>query len=165
LLADVFLADWGEAPQSNSYWDAVALVGWPLLFIVLRSDALAHWLFPFLAFLLYCAAFRGDWSRRVFSNPCITVIGGMCYSIYLIHYEVISAVGRFTKGIGESLPYWVYFSVQLTLIGAAILFVCGFYFVLLEKPCMRRNWPGRVWTHLQGTIYPRSGAAESAVAD
>ena len=165
LLADVFLADWREAPQSNSYWDGVTLVGWPLLFIVLRSDVLAHWLFPFLVFLLYCAAFRGDWSRRVFSNPCITVVGGMCYSIYLIHYEVISAVGRFTKGIAESLPYWAYFSVQLALIGASIFFVCGVYFVLLEKPCMRRNWPGGAWSHLQGTAYQRSGAAESAAAD
>jgi peptidoglycan/LPS O-acetylase OafA/YrhL len=165
LLADVFLADWGESPQTTPYWDVVAMVGWPLLFIVLRVDALAHWLFPFLVFLLYCAAFRGSWSHRVFSNPGITVIGGMCYSIYLIHYEVISAVGRFTKGIAEGCPFWLYLMVQLILIGTSILLVCGFYFVLLEKPCMSRNWPQRVWSRLQTTIYPRGRVAESAAAN
>ena len=151
LLADVFLADWAEAPKTNPYWDVVAVAGWPLLFIVLRADAVAHWIFPFLVFFLYCAAFRGAWSRQVFSNPCLTVVGGMCYSIYLIHYEVISAVGRFTRGIAEGGPFWLYLLVQSALIGTSILLVCGFYFVLLEKPCMSRNWPRRVWRRLQTT--------------
>jgi peptidoglycan/LPS O-acetylase OafA/YrhL len=165
LLSDAFLTDWVEAPQTNLSWDVVAMLGWPLLFIILRYDSLVHWLFPCLIFLLYCAAFRGSWSRRIFSSPCITVIGGMCYSIYLIHYEVISAVGRFTKGIAEGYPYWAYLLVQLAVIGISILFVCGFYFVLLEKPCMRRNWPRRVWSHLQGMVYPRKAVAETAAAD
>jgi peptidoglycan/LPS O-acetylase OafA/YrhL len=89
----------------------------------------------------------------------------MCYSIYLIRYEVISAVGRLKKRIAEGYPYWLYLLVQLALIGASILVVCGFYFVLLEKPCMRRDWPRRVWSYLQGTIYPRSRVAESAAAN
>jgi peptidoglycan/LPS O-acetylase OafA/YrhL len=165
LLADVFVADWEEAPQTNLAWDAVALAGWPILFVVLRDDAMAHWLFPFLIFLLYCAAFRGSCSRRIFSNRCIVAVGGMCYSIYLIHYEVISAVGRLTKGIAEGSSYWLYFLVQLAWIGASILVVCSCYFVLLEKPCMRRDWPRRVWSYLQGAIYPRSRVAESAAAD
>lgn len=166
LLADIFVADWKEAPRTNLAWDVVAIAGWPMLFIVLRADALAHWLFPFMVFLLYCAAFRGSWSRRIFSHRCITAIGGMCYSIYLIHYEVISAVGSLTKGIAEGYPYWLYLLVQLALIGASILVVCAFYFVLLEKPCMRRDWPQRVWNCLRGTICPRSRRlAESLVAD
>jgi peptidoglycan/LPS O-acetylase OafA/YrhL len=165
LLADVFLADWKEAPHACWYWDVAAVTGWPLLFIVLRFDALAHWLFPFLIFLVYCAAFRGAWSRKIFSNRCITAMGGMCYSIYLIHYEVISAVGRLTHGIAQGSPYWVYFLVQFILIGTSILLACGFYFVLLEKPCMQRNWPRRLWIYLQGMIDPRREVAESAAAD
>jgi peptidoglycan/LPS O-acetylase OafA/YrhL len=165
LLADVFVADWNESPQSNPYWDMATVVGWPLLFVVLRSDTQAHWLFPFLAFLLYYSAFRGSLSRRIFSNPCLTVIGGMCYSIYLIHYEVISAVGRFTKGIAAGCRYWEYFLVQSALIGASIVLICGLYFVLVEKPCMRRNWPQRACSYLQGMVYPRSSGEESVAAN
>jgi peptidoglycan/LPS O-acetylase OafA/YrhL len=165
LLADIFLADWKEAPQTNLYWDVVAIAGWPLLFFVLRREVLAHWLFPFLVFLLYCAAFRGSWSRRVLGAPGLTVIGGMCYSIYLIHYEVISAVGRFTRGIAEGWPYWAYFLVQLGLIATSIVFLCGCYFVVLEKPCMSHNWPQRVWSRWPRKIYAGSGASESVAAD
>ena len=117
LLADVFLANWDEAPQRNLAWDLVALAGWPLLFVILHSHILAHWLFPAWIFLLYCAAFRGTFFNRFFSNRWITAIGGMCYSIYLLHYEVISAVGRHTMRLGESAPCWLYLSLQLVLVG------------------------------------------------
>jgi peptidoglycan/LPS O-acetylase OafA/YrhL len=43
LLADVFLASWGEVPRRNLAWDFVALAGWPLLFVILHSPVLAHW--------------------------------------------------------------------------------------------------------------------------
>ncbi len=165
LLADIFLADWQEAPQTNVYWDVVAIAGWPLLFFVLRKDVLTHWLFPFLVFLLYCTAFRGSWSRRVLATPWLTVIGGTCYSIYLIHYEVMSAVGRFTKGIAEDWPYWAYFLIQLGLIGTAIVLVCGLYFVLLEKPCMSHDWPQRVWSRWPRKIDAGNGALETVAAD
>ena len=163
LLADVFLIDWAKSP-SNSYWDLVALAGWPILFF-LPAHALAHWLLPFVIFLLYLAAFQGCWSRRILSYPAITAAGGMCYSIYLIHYEVISAVGRFTRGIAVGLPFWAYLSIQLILVSAAILCVCGLYFVFLEKPCMRRDWPARVWCVLQDRIHPGTRTPQTAAAD
>ena len=57
----------------------------------------------------------------------------MCYSIYLIHYEVISAAGRFTKTFGARLPNPVYLIVQFVLVGGAIVLICGIYFVVTGK--------------------------------
>jgi peptidoglycan/LPS O-acetylase OafA/YrhL len=159
LLADVFLESWGEAPRRNLAWDLVAVAAWPLLFVLLHSRVLTLWLFPGWIFLLYCAAFRGRFTNRFFSNRWITAIGGMCYSIYLLHYEVISAVGRVTRGLGESAPYWIYLSLQFALIGSAIVVMCGVYFVAIEKPCMRRDWPQRLWEHGQRTVFARSRLA------
>ncbi len=150
LLADVFLADWKEAPPHSLYWDAVSMVGWPLMFFILQSETITHWTFALLIFLLYCAAFRGRLSRRMFSSPPVTAIGGMCYSIYLIHYEVISAVSRLTSRIRIGGPPWIYLLIQLGFVGSAILVVCGFYFILLEKPCMRRDWWRRIRVGLNG---------------
>ncbi len=170
LLADIFLTDWAEAPPPKLYWDAVALAGWPMLLTMLRFDWFAGWVFPFAVLLLYCAAFRGAGARRVFSNRWITVIGGMSYSTYLIHYEVISAAGRFTRNIAAANPYWVYFSVQFVMISIPIVLICGSYFVLLEKPCMRRDWPQRLWRRWQPMMdsrfpanQPACGAAESTL--
>jgi peptidoglycan/LPS O-acetylase OafA/YrhL len=161
LLADVFIVDWLETPSRNFHWDVVGLTAWPMLFLILHKPWLTHWLFPGLVFVLYAAAFRGWIFNRIFVNRWITIIGGMCYSIYLIHYEVISATGRFTKKISEGLPYWLHLSIQTLLVGAAILLICGLYFVLLEKPCMRRDWPQRFWKAIQRPFTPQQEAIEN----
>jgi peptidoglycan/LPS O-acetylase OafA/YrhL len=164
-IADIYLTDWKDAPARTFYWDAVALVGWPLLLIMLRSAVMTHWLFPFVILLLYCAAFRGLLSNFLFTRSWITAIGGMCYSIYLIHYEVISLVGRFTKRIAFGHLYWVHLLVQLILVGTAILVVCGLYFVILEKPCMRRDWPRRLWGQLHRPFGARNSILEAGASD
>ena len=154
LLADIFLVDWNQSPSRSPYWDAIAMLGWPLLFVVLHSSRWGHWLFPFLIFVLYCAAFRGIIFNRLFINPWITAIGGMCYSIYLIHYEVISAVGRFTRDWTAGTSYWLHLSAQFLLVGGAVLVVCAAFFLLIEKPCMRPDWPQRLWNRIHGNRAP-----------
>ena len=147
LLADIFLTTWKDSSRRSFSWDAIALVGWPVLFLALQSRVLTHWIFPAMVLTLYCAAFRGRWINRLICNRWITAVGGMCYSIYLIHYEVISAVGRFSKSIGRHLPSPLYLTLQFALVGSAIVIICGLYFTVLEKPCMRREWPQRLWRY------------------
>jgi peptidoglycan/LPS O-acetylase OafA/YrhL len=144
LLADVFLAN---SVRRNFYWDLFAFAGWPLLWLLLQSRLFTLWLFPWALLALCCAAFRGRWVNHVFRNSWLTAVGGMCYSVYLIHYEVISAVARFTKPLGRGLPNPLYLLAQFALVGASIVLVCTFYFLLLEKPCMRRDWPQQLWQY------------------
>lgn len=160
LLADLFITDWKEIPTPHAYWDLVTGIGWPLMIVLLQSERLTQWFFPFTILLLYTAAFRGTLTRRVFSNRCIITVGGMCYSIYLIHYEVISLVGRLTVRLGDGFPYWAYLIVQFSLIAPSVLVICSLYFVLLEKPCMRRDWPQRLWSRGQAVFYPGRAAAQ-----
>lgn len=152
LLADIFQDEWQGLPRTSFYWDLIALAGWPALFVVLQSHSLWHWVFPAMIFVLYAAAFRGRICSRLFSLRWITVIGGMCYSIYLIHYEVISAVARFSIRFAQGLPYWAYLMIQLAIVGTAVLLVCGVYFVLIEKPCMRRDWPQRLHARVRNWL-------------
>ncbi len=147
LLTDVFLAEWRQRPDHSFYWDAISLVGWPALFVVLHFFWLQHWLFPVAIFILYCAAFRGRIFNRFFINRWITIIGGMCYSIYLIHYEAISAVARFTKNWDAGGPYWLHLLVQSVIVGSGVLVVCTVFFLLIEKPCMQPDWPQRLWQY------------------
>lgn len=165
LLADLFLTEWAAAQKRAYLWDCVSIAGWPLLFFTLQFPTIAHWAFPALLFVLYAAAFRGVVSNRLVSMPWITAIGGMCYSIYLIHYEVISAVGRVTKGVGQQLPNPAYLALQFVLVGSAIVLVCGAYFVLLEKPCMRREWPQRLWAKVRELFPAEDKKAEESFAD
>lgn len=150
VLVDIYVSDWRESPRHTWWWDAVTLGGWPTLFVVLRSPALTHWLFPLLLLLLFCAAFRGRASQLAVTQPWITAIGGMCYSMYLIHYEVISLVGRFSMRLATGWAYWLDLMVQVTIVGACVVVVTALYYVVLEKPCMRRDWPQRLRARLVG---------------
>ncbi|MGC1372301.1 MAG: acyltransferase [Candidatus Sulfotelmatobacter sp.] len=165
LLADIFLLQWKKSPRLPILWDLISLAGWPAMFICLQTETRIRWLFPALVFLLYCAAFRGRWTSRIFSVRWITAIGGMCYSIYLIHYEVISAVARFSKTIGERLPDPVFLLVQFVIVGIAIVLVCAAYFLLLEKPCMNRDWPQRLWQRAKLLGPTGKGKPQAAFAD
>jgi peptidoglycan/LPS O-acetylase OafA/YrhL len=144
VLADIYITDWREAPALSWWWDGVALLGWPALYLILRTTALRHWVFPFAILLLFCAAFRGRITNFLTTRPWITAIGGMCYTMYLIHYPVISVVGRVTRRWATGQAFWVDLLIQLAVVGTVIVLVTAAYFVVLEKPCMRRDWPRRL---------------------
>ncbi len=144
LIADVYIVDWNQAPTLSWRWDLVALIGWPAVLLVWVRDWGTALLFPPLALLLFAAAFRSRLSRWFLTNPWITVIGGMCYSIYLLHYLMISALVHVTGAIGRSPIFGVHMLVQFALLTPIILLVSLVYFVLIERPCMDRDWPRKL---------------------
>ena len=152
LLADVYLVEWRSAPRQSLWWDVVSVAGWPLLLVLWTSESVSHWVFPPAAFLLYCAAFRGRLSRKAFSIPMVTAIGGMCYTTYLLHYQIISFMGRHTVRWQVSEDFGTELLWQLTILGPLVLLVCACYFLLIERPCMRPDWPQRLvrWVRDRG---------------
>jgi len=43
--------------------------------------------------------------------------------------------------------------------------ICGSYFILVEKPCMRRDWPRQFWSRMQRIVSIRKVVVGSDVAD
>jgi peptidoglycan/LPS O-acetylase OafA/YrhL len=151
LLADIYVTDWEQKPQVAPGWDLVSLIGWPLLVWTLLHPAYRAWLFPPIALVLFLAVFRGRLTRRIMGTPWLVVVGGMCYSIYLLHYPLIAAIGRIAYRVGRGLPYPAAFLTQMTLVLPPLLLVSTAYFVLIERPCMDREWPQkllRAWRRL-----------------
>ena len=141
LLADIYVADWNDRPSPQWRWDLLSLVCWPLLFM---PEDLTVWVYlPFLMLVVYAGAFRGVVFNRIFRNTAITIIGGMCYTIYLFHYPLMSAVTRFSKPVHIGGNLDAYFAIQLLLYAPVLLLVSSLYFVLVERPCMARDWPQR----------------------
>jgi peptidoglycan/LPS O-acetylase OafA/YrhL len=162
LLADIYLLDWKESPEHRLRWDLVSLVGWPLLFIVWNSPevsqfsfssgndpVLAAYFFPLCAFFLYCAAFKGALTNRIITNPWITTIGGMCYTIYLFHNKLIGVIIGFTKDIAPTGDYSMNLLLQGLLVVPIMLIAAAVYFLLIERPCMRKDSPRRLLTKVQ----------------
>ncbi len=87
--------------------------------------------------------------RRILSISWVSVIGGMCYSIYLIHMPVLELGANFTSQLGAGLPYPLYLFIQACLLLSALLLISTCFYALIERPCMNKNWPSDLWNWLR----------------
>ena len=127
LLADLYTDGWN--PRQHWGFDLLSLALWPSIFLL--NDQLTWVLMPAMSFILYVAAFRSFFFRRFFTLSMVTATGGMCYTIYLIHYQVISFAGRFS-----SRPAIIVVAALFLLALASLAF-----FISVERPCMGKDWP------------------------
>jgi peptidoglycan/LPS O-acetylase OafA/YrhL len=136
LLGDIFVLKWKEQPTRQAFWDVIALLVLPAIFYSQRHPVAYHCL-PFFTAALFCAALRGPRTHAALSFPWVVVIGGMCYSIYLYHFLVISLFGRVTMPLTAGMTYPVQMLTQLVLLVPPVLAVCAVFFWALEKPFMK----------------------------
>jgi peptidoglycan/LPS O-acetylase OafA/YrhL len=156
LLLDFYLKELPKSPQKTYSWDMVSLFAWSVFIGLLYTNHPRLILAPIL--LAYYASFKGIFSNRFFTHPLTYTIGGMCYTIYLYHFQLISAFGRFFVHFFKNHPYPVWVEISLTgfVVVPLILLISTFLFVFMEKPCMRRDWYldayGRLLTSLKRLI-------------
>lgn len=145
LLADLYVCDWDADPTPGSAWDLVSLIGWPLLFVCWYFVPWLQVVFPFAALLLFVAAFRGSLTRQLLRGRWLTTIGGMCYSIYLLHFPVIAFVTRFTLNQADATHPIRQFGIQLMALAPIVLLTSGIFYLFVEQPCMDREWPAKLY--------------------
>jgi peptidoglycan/LPS O-acetylase OafA/YrhL len=90
--------------------------------------------------MFYYLVFLTPFWKSVFSNQWLTTIGGMCYSIYLLHYPIISMIGNYT--VRYQLTRWRFADniIQGGILIAFILMISSTFFILIERPCMDKDW-------------------------
>lgn len=137
--------------------------------------SLAAYLQYFLVGFLFADLYLTRWRRGaraprwwrgpqvVLRNPWIATIGGMCYSIYLIHAQIISFVGHLTLPLGQRLGPQLHLLVQVIVLLPFILVISALFFVLVERPCMDRDWPAKLAAWWRRRLSPPAGG-EGATA-
>jgi peptidoglycan/LPS O-acetylase OafA/YrhL len=91
--------------------------------------------------LVFIGAARGIAGRRVLGSPWITLIGGACYSIYLIHLPLLHAGAEIIAHVIRPGSLVVSVILCWVLLIPASLAVGLIYYAWVERPCMRPNWP------------------------
>ncbi len=103
-----------------------------------------------LIFSFYYAVIIGNLWNQFLENTYISTIGGMCYSIYLLHTIIILFVGRlcFKYSFTHSLiGDWILLFLVCTL---AVTAISVLYFKWIERPCMEKDWYIKLWYKLIG---------------
>jgi peptidoglycan/LPS O-acetylase OafA/YrhL len=146
LVNLLVLGGWVPQTMPRALWDTGFVASIAILYVVDKHKgsmlAAAAQVPCYLA--LFVAAFKGARVRRFLSLPWIFTIGGMCYTIYLIHLpilQVLTGIVMRTSGFVSFMP-GLLVSAVVTL---PILFAVSVaFFLLIEKPCMNPRWPLRV---------------------
>jgi len=139
LLADIYAGSWKSQPKQHYAWDVVSVAAWCAVAAVHFNPATTP-LLPLAILFAYLGAFRGPLSSRIFSRPWIVTVGGMCYTIYLYHFFLISAIGRWTIRLDAGSSYATNMLLQAALILPLILLASAILFLAFEKPFMRKDW-------------------------
>ena len=88
-------------------------------------------LFDLGVLLLFFSMFKSNYLNKLFTKDIFVIIGGMCYSIYLLHYSIV----HFSNLLLKSLNIVNYSIVTSISIITVIIFSSIFY-LLVEKPFM-----------------------------
>ncbi len=169
LLADLYVSD-GDRIRPSFLCDAAGAVGLALAFGLERTFINMRIVLPWAMALIFLAALRGIVLRRFFANLWVATIGGMCYSIYLMHLQVIAVLFKVTRfAIVSRFDFLANYGIQLLVTAVPVLLVSLGFYLLIERPCMDPNWPSRLWHRLTGRsgdeamrLWPSTAAASRA---
>lgn len=139
LLADFYLLDWRKSVAKNWIWDAVALVSFVTLMYTWTAEYGKSIVFAIALFTLFVAAFKGKAFPFLLKNSWISAIGGMCYTIYLIHLPLMELQMKITGQLAVTNIFWVNLLIQAAIGLPIILGLSACFFLLLEKPFMTND--------------------------
>jgi peptidoglycan/LPS O-acetylase OafA/YrhL len=96
-----------------------------------------------LIYLLIILTLTGSsiYLKKFLSIPLVYIIGGMCYTIYMLHQRVMYLVlDRFMQGKIFLDNTYADFTLRLVFILIVIGIVSSIFFIFVERPTMKREW-------------------------
>ena len=105
-----------------------------------RTDLIYTIAIPLMILFFYSIVLFIPFWKNIFSIKWISIIGGMCYSIYLIHFSAMAIFGHLFAKYGIANGYFFYFILQFLIMGTLTMILSSLFFYFIEKPCMQKDW-------------------------
>lgn len=155
FLAGLFITEFIlQAPRFTINKTVTDIVCFLLLLIIFSNScewysAVYAALYSFVFILFFVLVLLKGGIHTFLQNKFVTIIGGGCYSIYLIHTQIISLVGERILSVRFTPYYYLNELICLMVFIACILPVALFFFVLVERPCMDKRWPNKLYAYVK----------------
>jgi peptidoglycan/LPS O-acetylase OafA/YrhL len=147
LFAFLFVLDKQHWLKMKSY--LFDLIGFASVFLIFYFYKPQHiWfnnvIFNMAVFAMMVSAFKGKLFNYFYTKPWVYIIGGMCYSIYLLHYAFFHFLVPYTSKIQLGMGYKMDYLLQITIAVPIMLVVTTAFYLLVERPCMDKDWPQKL---------------------
>lgn len=155
LITDIYIDHLNqENTKSNSLVSSICV--FLLITMFYQLDVIKHTFEYFYFSLIHLILLFGVFylvliKQKVyfFKLRWVSHIGGACYSIYLLHFPIISFVGnklvKYQITQNKSIDNLIYGTVLLLV----VLSITGLFYLLIERPCMDKEWPKKLIGYLR----------------
>lgn len=142
LIADIYISE--KHPQLNQ---KLTILGGTLIFIILMfiniDDIAYKYIFIVTLFVLVYLVLTDNIIKRIFSSSIIASVGGMCYTIYMLHTVIISGIGNSSVFWRFTSSYSINIFLQMLILIPPTVIICSIFYLFVEKPCMDKDWPSK----------------------
>lgn len=145
FIADLYITRPDE-DKNSSLVDVIGVIGIIGIFLVEYMGGIKFFS-SFAIMIAFYATLFGKKIKALFSIDIISVIGGMCYTIYLLHYPFVYMLLKAKVWINTGNLTASYI-LNLCIILPIIIIVCSLLFLMIEKPFMYKDWPQKFKTYL-----------------
>lgn len=149
LLCDIYKNDFKiKIINNKNAWVYSIICLFLILFLKIRLYVLLDMVYPILILIFcYTILINKTFPARVLKYDFLVIIGGMCYTIYLIHYSIISIVGNQLIKMLDFHNYFTNFISITIVILPFILILSICFFRLFERPFMK--FPNRLLKYVE----------------
>lgn len=164
LLADFYI----QKPKIKTDTWYFTIIGLILFLIVLflphvrthlmteEHDIYYAMLFPLAIAAFYYLVLTNRFWGKIFAYRWISLIGGMCYSIYLVHQPLLSALMKVIFRFQFFDSYALEFLFVAVICIVPVLLGSVIFYLLIEKPCMDPEWPEKLWRKTKSILVKTS---------
>lgn len=150
LLADIYVSASKLLPETK-FDSIITSLFFAIIWIIDSRDlqsnlSLLIWeliqlcsIFIFFYYVLLHKTFK------LLSFKLFTNIGGMCYSIYLLHLPVISFFGNYILRYTFSNSNLINILTYSTVLLFFVILTSLIFFLLVERPCMDESWYKKIF--------------------
>ena len=139
LLCDYYVLEWQEKAARPVLWDIAGTCAWiglVYLLVVGPVDFAA----VVCLFFAYAGVLRGTLLSKIFRQPLLVTVGGMCYTIYLYHSLILSALFKTFDFYLPTDSYEIALLYRVVLFIPAVIAVSAIIFAVTERPFMQTTW-------------------------
>lgn len=142
IVCWLYLTQFKWFNQKNYFFDILGLAAMLGLFYFYKPQHQYgnQLFFNSSIFVFMVSVFKGKLVNWFYTQSWIYIIGGMCYSVYLIHYAFFHLSLKFTIELWmASFSYGANIVVQSLVSLPLVLLVSAFFFRYFELPFMNKN--------------------------
>lgn len=139
LLADFFVHSPNWVKRKNYFWDILSPIFLVTMAFTWTEEYFKTILFVLAITGLFISSMKGRIFPRILSSRYISIIGGMCYTIYLTHLPVLELLSSLTAKYWQSSSYLGYLSKFIIIALPIILLSSMIFFKAIEQPFMKKG--------------------------